>query len=85
MVKEFGSSTDDFSKGGLGRYESADPSNAPGRDAGGDSSDDGDNEKDRKEDLEEEIDGTETQKKGVVYEGQIAWIVENQAIKLLDC
>ena len=36
MVKEFGNSTDDSSESGLGRCESASPSNAPSRDAGGD-------------------------------------------------
>ena len=42
MVKEFRNSTDDSSKGGLGRCESVSPSNAPGRDAGGDDSDSSD-------------------------------------------
>ena len=69
MVKEFMNSTDDSSKGGLSRYESADPSNAPGKDAGGDSSDDGDDEEDLKEDPEEGIVRTETQEKGIVCEG----------------
>ena len=85
MVKEFGNSTDDSSEGGLGRYESACPSNAPGKVAGGDSSDDGDDEEYLEEDPKGEIDRTETQEKGVVREGQIAWIIENQAIKCLDC
>ena len=53
MVKEFGNSTDDFSEGGLGRYENTGPSNASGRDAGSDSSDDGDDEEDPEEDPKE--------------------------------
>ena len=69
MVKEFGNSTDDSSEGGLGRYESASPSNALGKDARDDSSDDGDNEEDPEEDLEEQTDGTETLEKGVVCKG----------------
>ena len=69
MVKEFGNSTDNSSEGGLGQYESVGRSNAPGRDAEGDSNDHGDDEEDLEEDLEKEIDETETQEKGVVYEG----------------
>ena len=69
MVKEFRNSTDDSNKGCLGRYESAGPSNAPGRDAGSDRCDDGDNEEDPEEDHEEKIDWTEAQEKGVVCEG----------------
>ena len=69
MVKEIGNRTDDSSEGGVGRYESGGPSNAPGKDAGGDSNDDGDDEEDPEEDHEEEIDGTETQDKGVVRGG----------------
>ena len=55
MFNESRNSIDDSSESGLGRHESASPSNAPGRDARGDSSDDGD------DDDEEEIDGTKTQ------------------------
>ena len=60
MVDEFWNSTDDSSEGGLGRCESAGPSNAPGRDAGGDGSDSEDDKEDLEEDPEEETDGTET-------------------------
>ena len=77
MVKEFGNSTNDASDGGFGQYEGADPSSAPDRDTGDDSSDDGDDEEDPKEDLEEESDGTETQEKRVVHEGQIALKAKN--------
>ena len=63
MIKEFGNSTNDSSEGGLGRCESPDPSNVPGRDAGCDSSDSGGDEKDPKEDLERETNGTETQRR----------------------
>ena len=68
MVKEFGNSTDD-SSGGLGQYEGASPSNAPGRDSMDNSSDDGDDEEDLEEDPKEEIDETETLEKGVVCKG----------------
>ena len=65
MVKEFRNSTDDSSKGGLGRCEDAGPSSAPGRDLGDSGSDSSDPEKDPEEDPEkdpeEDIDGTETQ------------------------
>ena len=79
MVKEFRNNTDDYNKGGFGRYEGVGPSSALDRNAGDDSSDDSDDE----EDLEEESDGTETQEKGVVREGYIAWKAKNQAIKCL--
>ena len=74
MINEFGNNTDDSSEGGFGQYESASPSNVPGRDAEDDSSDD---EEDPKEDPKEESDETETQEKGVVREGQIAWKAKN--------
>ena len=61
MVKEFGNNTNDSSKGGLGRCESASPLNAQARDVGGDGSDSSDGEEDPEEDPEEETDGTETQ------------------------
>ena len=61
MVKEFGNSTDDSSKGGLGWCEGAGPSNALGRDAGDNSSDSSDDKEDPEEDPEEETDGSETQ------------------------
>ena len=60
MVKEFGNSTDDSSEGCLGRYEGADPSSTPSRDAGDSGSDSSDPENDPKKDPEEDIDGTET-------------------------
>ena len=60
MVNEFGNSTDDSSEGGLGRCESVEPSNAPGRDAGGDGSDSGDDEEDPEEDPEGKTDETKT-------------------------
>ena len=68
MVKEFGNSTDDSSKGGLGLYEGVSPSNTPSRDVGDDSSDDGYDEEDHKE----QTDGTKTLEKGVVRKGKIA-------------
>ena len=61
MIKEFGNSTDDSSKGGLGRCESTCPSNVSGRDGRCDSSYSDDDEKDPKKDPERETDGTETQ------------------------
>ena len=73
MVKEFGNNTDDSTKGGFGRFEGVGPSNTLDRDARRDSSNDGDDE----EDPEEELDGTKTQQKGVVREGQIAWKAKN--------
>ena len=60
MVKEFGNSTDDYSEGGLGRCEDADPSNAPGKDAEDSGSDSSDDEEYPEEDPEEETDGTKT-------------------------
>ena len=57
MVKEFGNSTEDSSKGGLGRCEGAGLSSAVGRDTRDSSIDNSD----PKEDLEEDTDGTETQ------------------------
>ena len=62
MINESGNSMDDSSKGGLGRCESASPSNAPGRDAGGDGSD-SDDEEGPEEDLERETEGTKTQRR----------------------
>ena len=89
MVKEFGNSTDDSSEGDFGRCKGVGRSNTPGRDAGddrsddNDSSDDGDDEEDPEEDPEEKLDGIETQEKGVVREGYIAWKVKNQVVKHL--
>ena len=60
MVKEFGNNIDDSSEGGLGWYEGAGPSNAPGKDVGDDSSEYGDDEEDPEEDPEKQTDGTET-------------------------
>ena len=60
MVSKYGSSTDGFKEGGLGRCENADHSDTPGKDARGDGSDN-DDEKDPEEDPEEEINRTETQ------------------------
>ena len=53
MVKEFGNNTEDFSEGGLGRCEGADPSSALGGDTGGSSS--------SEEYPEEDTAGTENQ------------------------
>ena len=61
MVKEFENSTDDSSEGGLDRCESADPSNAPGRDARDDGSNNDNDQEDPEEDPEEDTDGTKTQ------------------------
>ena len=60
MIKEFGNSTEDYSEGGLSRYESAGPSTALSRDAKDAGSASSDKE-DPEENLEEEIDGTKTQ------------------------
>ena len=61
MVKELWNSTNDSSKGGLGRCENVGLSNALGGDAGDDGSDSSDDEEDPEEDPEEATDGTETQ------------------------
>ena len=63
MIKEFGNSKDDSSEGGLGRCESASPSNVPSKYFGYGSSDSGDDEKDHENEPERETDGTETQRK----------------------
>ena len=60
MVKEFGNSIDDSSKGGLGRCESAGPSNALGRDPGDDGSDSDNDEEDPEENPKGETDEAET-------------------------
>ena len=52
MVKEFGNSTENSSKGGFGRSKSVGPLSAPGRDTGGSSS---------SEEYPEETARTETQ------------------------
>ena len=87
MIKELGNSTGDSSDGGFSHYEGAGPSNAPGSDVGDDSndSDDGDGKEDPKKDPEEELVGFETQGKGIVHEGSIAWKAKNQAKKCLKC
>ena len=59
MVNRFWNSTYNSSEGGLGRYESASPSNALGRDAEGDGSDSND-EEDHEEDPERKSKGTKT-------------------------
>ena len=56
MVKDFGNSTDDSSKGGLGRCENAGPSTAPDRDTGDCDTDSSSYE----EDPEEDTDGNNT-------------------------
>ena len=57
MVKEFWNSTDEASDDSFSRYEGADSSSTPYRDAIDDSSDDADDEEDPEEDPEEESDG----------------------------
>ena len=59
---ESGNNINDSNEGGLCWYESASPSNAPGRDAGRDGSDSDDKEG-PEEDLEREIEGTKTQRR----------------------
>ena len=77
MVEEFVNSIDDADDDGFGRYEGAGPYSAPDSDARSDNSDDGDDEENLKEDPEEDSNQTETQEKGVVREGQIAWKAMN--------
>ena len=62
MINESENSTEDYSEGGLGRYESTSPSNAPGRGPGGDGSH-SDDEGCPEENLERETEETKTQRR----------------------